>query len=373
MIYTDILIIGGGPAGLSAAVTAAKSGVDVTLVERDDMLGGQLIKQTHMFFGSKDESAGTRGIDIANKLMREVRSNSNITVMLDATAQGYYEDDVVTVSHEDKFKKIKARKIIATTGASEKMLAFPNNDLPGVYGAGAVQTLMNVYGVVPGERVLMIGAGNIGLIVSYQLMQAGVEVAAIVEAAPEIGGYLVHASKIRRAGVPIYTSYTIKTALGDEQVEKAVICKLDENWQEVEGTNKKLNVDTICLAVGLKPLSDILIQAGCEMAYVPQLGGDVAIRDDNLQTTSENFYVAGDVAGIEEATAAILEGELAALSALINLGCGENNLEDKRKSVKDQLTILRKGPVGEKIRSGLTMVRGDENAGANRYSHCRGH
>ena len=99
--------------------------------------------------------------------------------------------------------KKRPSKIILATGASEKFLEFPGNDLPGIYGAGAVQTLMNVAGVKPAERVLMVGAGNIGLIVSYQLMQAGVEVAGIIEAAPKIGGYLVHASKIRLSGLGI--------------------------------------------------------------------------------------------------------------------------------------------------------------------------
>ena len=95
------------------------------------------------------------------------------------------------------------------------MLAFVNNDLPGVYGAGAVQTLMNLYGVVPGNNILMVGAGNIGLIVSYQLLQAGIKVEAIVEALPKIGGYLVHAAKIRRLGVPIYTSHSLKEVYGN--------------------------------------------------------------------------------------------------------------------------------------------------------------
>ena len=129
-------------------------------------------------------------------------------------------------------------------------------------------------------------------------------------------------------------------------------------------------MDTICLAVGLRPLTDILVQAGCQMAYVPQLGGDVPLRDDNLKTSNHRFYVAGDAAGVEEATAAILEGELAGLSAILELGAKEGqSLEAKKRTVKKKLDKLRKGPVGEKIRAGLLKVRRDGNAGKDRYSH----
>src|SRR5690554_4544521 len=124
---------------MAAAVKAAERGVDVLLVERDFRLGGQLIKQTHRFFGSKNEHAGTRGIRIAEELEEKIKANPSIEVICEATVQGYYEDEILAVSHEGKFKKISAGKVIITTGASEKMLTFTNNDLPGVYGAGAVQ------------------------------------------------------------------------------------------------------------------------------------------------------------------------------------------------------------------------------------------
>ena len=156
---------------------------------------------------------------------------------------------------------------------------------------------MNEHGVIPGNKVLMIGAGNIGLIVSYQLMQAGVKVEAIIEATSRIGGYLVHAAKVRRLGVPILTNHTITKALGKEEVEGAVICKLDENWRQIPGTERTLDVDTICLAVGLSPLVELLMHTGCKMKYVPQLGGYAPVRDDNLETTATGFYVAGDAAG----------------------------------------------------------------------------
>ncbi|MDU2064451.1 MAG: FAD/NAD(P)-binding oxidoreductase [Sporomusaceae bacterium] len=172
MMTPDILIIGAGPAGLMAAIYAAKAGAKVLLAERSDRLGGQLIKQTHKFFGSKAEFAGERGIDIANKLIAECEATAGIELLKQTTVLGIYPDGVVTLSAAGRFLTAKPRKVIVATGASEKTMAFPNNDLPGIYGAGAVQTLMNVHGVVPAKRILMVGAGNIGVIVGYQLMQA---------------------------------------------------------------------------------------------------------------------------------------------------------------------------------------------------------
>jgi len=186
VIHTEIAIVGGGPAGLCAAIKAAESGAKVIVLDRNSQLGGQLIKQTHMFFGSQKQYASHRGIDIANILISKLEDyKDKITVMLDATVIGLYEDRVLTVDQGGKYIKIKPDTLIIATGASEKFQAFPNNDLPGIYGAGAVQTLMNVYGVAPGESVFMVGAGNIGLIVSYQLMQAGIKVKGVICRGPK--------------------------------------------------------------------------------------------------------------------------------------------------------------------------------------------
>ncbi len=252
----QVVVVGAGPAGLCAALSAASLGAQVVLLDRESRPGGQLIKQTHMFFGSREQYAGTRGIDIARILYDQVLNTAGVEVLLDATVLGRYPDSVVTVEHADRCLKLKPERLIVATGASEKVLPFPNNDLPGIYGAGAVQTLMNVHGVRPGNRVLMVGAGNIGLIVSYQLLQAGVAVAGIIEAAPTIGGYLVHASKVRRSGVPILTSHTIKEAYGDPALEGVVVWRLDERWQPVPGTERDISVDVVCVAVGLSPLAE---------------------------------------------------------------------------------------------------------------------
>jgi len=368
----ELAVVGGGPAGLAAAYKAAELGLEkIVLFERDNFLGGQLVKQTHQFFGSKDQYAGTRGVDIARELTEKVKQQAAIEVKTGAVVQGYYEDGVIGYLEDERFQKVKPEKTIIATGAAEKMLSFPNNDLPGIYGAGAVQTLMNQYGILPGQEILMIGAGNIGLIVSYQLLQAGVKVKAVVEASNRIGGYAVHATKIRRAGIPILTKHTIKEARGENKVEEAVICQLDENWNIISGTEESLEVDTICLAVGLTPKVDLALQAGCQMAYLPELGGDVPVRNEDLEMTEDNLYIAGDAGGIEEATAAILEGELAAVNAVRAISGGGSNLDAAYVEVSEKLADLRRGPVGQEIRAGLKKARGDENAGRDRYSRQR--
>ncbi|MEW5921368.1 MAG: FAD-dependent oxidoreductase [Bacillota bacterium] len=357
MQQTEIAVVGGGPAGLAAALEAVKMGCQVTLIDRHAFLGGQLVKQTHKFFGSSKQYAGIRGIDIAKRLAGDLDSGpGKVSLELNTTVLGYYDDGVLLVEKDERVSPLFPERIIVATGAMEKMLLFRNNDLPGVYGAGAVQTLMNLYGVVPGCRVLMIGAGNIGLIVSYQLLQAGVEVAAIVEGDTRIGGYLVHAAKVQRSGIPIYTSHTILEATGENCVEGAVICQVDEKWQPLAGTEREIAVDVICLAVGLTPLTELLRQAGCEMYYVPELGGYVPLRDENMQTTLPHIFVAGDAAGVEEASIAMVEGKIAGISAAGSLrSC--TKIDGLLEACRQELHELRAGDTGDKSRRGLEKLR----------------
>ncbi len=357
----DILIIGGGPAGLAAAKETVKAGCDTVLLDDSLALGGQLVKQTHKFFGSEMEYAGVRGIWIPEKLIEDIADKPNFEYSLRTTASGLYEDGVVSAIVEDReVVKFKPKRIIVATGALEKTIPFQKNDLPGVYGAGAVQTLMNVHGVMPGLRGLMIGAGNIGLIVSYQLRQAGVEVAAIIEGMDRVGGYWVHASKIARLGVPIATRTTILEAIGDDHVTGAIVSKIDEKWQPIHGTEREIACDFICLAVGLSPLVDLFHLAGCKMIYVPELGGDIPIRDDCMRTTNPDIFVAGDSGGIEEASSAMIEGAIAGISAARSIDAHIDNIENKKNSLSCELRSLRSGPVGEHIRRGISSCTIEE-------------
>jgi len=358
-LKTEIVVVGGGPAGLEAALSAANLGAKVVLIDENYMLGGQLVKQTHKFFGSKDYYACTRGIDIGKKLIEQINSNNNITVILNSSAVGFYEDDSLGVSHilGKKWTNIKTKRLIVATGASEKMISVENNDLPGVYGAGALQTLLNVYGIKVGKKVLIVGAGNVGLIVAYHLLQAGIEVVAVLEALPEISGYFVHAAKIRRHGVQILTSHSITRILGDQRAEGATVVELDKKGKVIAGTEKNIEADIIALAVGLQPNYRLCHQAGCKFNYSRKLGGNVPVRNKNMQTSINKIYIAGDCGGIEEASTAMMEGKISGLNAAVSLGYGDTTTINEKNKIINQLSEFRSGPRGEIINKGLEEVR----------------
>lgn len=352
-----IAIVGGGPAGLCAAREAAAAGHQCLLIDRQPVLGGQLIKQTHRFFGSRHERAGKRGIDIGDELAAEVSAAPEVKVWLDSTAIGYYrEDRTLLVERPGSLALVQPERLILATGAAERSLAFGNNDLPGIYGAGAVQTLMNVHGVRPGRRAVLVGAGNIGLIVGYQLLQAGVEVAAVLEAAPKVGGYWVHAAKLARAGVPIMTSHSVLAAIGETELRAVRAARLDADWRPVAGSEFEIECDLLCLAVGLSPLADLAALAGCRMVYVAALGGYVPWHDESLATSVPGVFVAGDAAGIEEASSAMIEGTLVGLAAANSIRAFAAYGERRREALA-RLADLRAGPTGDKTRGGIAELR----------------
>lgn len=356
MRQIEVCVVGAGPAGMCAALSAAESGARVLILDDNAEVGGQLVKQTHQFFGSEKHYASVRGFEIASIIKEKLLTTPGISVETDATAIGFFDGGVLAYIKGDSTYRVNPGRTIFATGATEKVIAFPGSDLPGIYGAGAVQTLMNLYGVKPAERVLMIGAGNIGLIVSYQLLQAGVEVAAIVEASENVGGYWVHADKIRRFGVPVLTRHTVVRAEGRDEVTSAVIAEVDREFKVVPGTEKVVACDTICLAVGLTPLVDLLWQAGCYLGFVAELGGYVPIHDRELRTTVPNIFVAGDLAGVEEASAAMVEGHIAGLNAAADLGHRLGDFEKRLAAWHEQVRQLREGPKTEKTRAGILKM-----------------
>lgn len=347
---TDILVVGSGPAGLGAAIEAARCGARVLLVDENLKAGGQLYKQIHKFFGSGEHYAGTRGFQIADLLLEQAEE-LGVEILLDTRALGLLDDGSVAVLCRGEVEPVSARKVILATGAKENALAFPGWTLPGVMTAGAAQTFSNVHGTLVGERVLTVGSGNVGLIVSYQLMQAGAEIAALVEAAPGITGYQVHAGKIMRAGVPVYTGHTVVEARGTGRVEEAVIARVDEGFRPVPGTERTLAVDTVLLAVGLNPRTELSSMFRCQTLYEGALGGILPLHDACMRSSNPDVYVCGDLAGVEEANTALEEGRLAGTHAACSLGCRAEGAQARMQGLRESLEALRSGEHGARRRA----------------------
>ena len=349
----DVVIVGAGPAGLSAAIEAAKNGMKVVVFDENSKPGGQLFKQIHKFFGSKEHKAKIRGFKIGEELLKEAY-DLGVEVVLNAIVLSLHGEKELTVKVNDEVRHVKGDAVIIATGASENMVTFRGWTLPGVIGAGAAQTMMNLNKVRPGNKILMLGSGNVGLVVSFQLMQAGCEVVGLVDAAPRIGGYGVHAAKVARTGVPFYLSHTIVEAEGTDHVTGVTIAQVDEKFQFIPETEKHFDVDTICLAVGLSPMSQLLKNAGCKIVEDPKRGGVVPEVDELGMTSIPGLFAAGDVSGIEEASSAMIEGRISGAAVSEYLGyITKEELEEKIKVNEAALDSLRQGMFAPKNRGKL--------------------
>ncbi len=297
----DVLIIGGGPSGLTSALELANLNIQVILTDDKNHLGGKLLLQTHKFFGSKTDCyAGTRGHEIAKILEEKVSSHKNIKIMTDTMVAGIYKDKKAGLFVENKaYHLVDFKGLIVSAGARERSLVFPGNHLPGVYGAGAFQTLVNRDMIRSSDEIFIVGSGNVGLIAAYHALQAGIRVKGICDILPEPGGYKVHADKIKRMGVPLYMNHTILHAEGKEKVESVTIAEVNENWQPILETSKSFKVDTLLIAVGLAPIDGFYKMAN-----------------------QFDFPVvkAGDADEIAEASSAMFGGRIAGLTMAQKLG-----------------------------------------------------
>jgi sarcosine oxidase, subunit alpha len=308
-VEVPVLIIGGGPAGLSAAAQLGRLGIRTLLVDDKHRVGGKLVLQTHRFFGSVDAAwAGTRGIDIATKLEAQVREIPAVQVWLNSTALAVFSDHKVGILKDGhEYVLVKPEVLLVATGAREKTLTFGGNTLPGVYGAGAFQTLVNRDLVRPTKRIFIVGGGNVGLIAGYHALQAGIEVVGLVEALPECGGYKVHKDKLARMGVPIYTSHTVLSANGQDAVESVTVARVDEQFRPIPGTERSFACDTVLIAVGLDPVNEFYLKA----------------KEFGLTA-----FAAGDAEEIAEASAAIFSGKITGMEVAQALGYEAGEVPD---------------------------------------------
>ena len=297
---TEVFILGAGPAGISTAIELGEKGVKVIIADDKHILGGKLGLQTHNFFGSgRDCNAGIRGMEIGKLLTNNLHKLDSVEIWLNSPVVGVFSDKKIGVVKNGKYVIVKPERFVVTAGAREKALSFIGCDLPGVYGAGAFQTLVNRDLVKAAKRLFVVGGGNVGLIAAYHALQAGIDVIGVVEALPQCGGYKVHLDKIKRLGVPVFTSHTVIRAEGGEKLERVIISEIDKNFKPIPGTEGEFDVDTLLIAVGLSPVNEMLKKA---------------------EQYGFNIYSAGDADIIAEASAAIFSGKIIGRKILQDMG-----------------------------------------------------
>ena len=300
---TAVAIIGAGPAGLAVREELRKAGVDCLVLDNNPSIGGQFRMQTHQFFFFEKERkfGGMRGFDIAETLTGESREG----ILLDSVVWDILEGKRLAVKNvaTQEIFYVDADELVVAAGALPFMPAFKNDDLPGVYTAAVVQRMMNTEFTLLGRNILTVGAGNIGYLTSYQAMQAGAKVKAIIEAMPHEGGFPVQANRVRRLGIPILTGYTLVEAIPNENrsgIVGAIIAKC-ENFKPIPGTEVRIDgIDCINICTGLLPDSQLL-----------RKGGEVFGRA---------CHGVGDAVRIGEGTSAVLRGRQCAFEVMQDLG-----------------------------------------------------
>ncbi|MBK7172026.1 MAG: FAD-dependent oxidoreductase [Bacteroidales bacterium] len=296
---TTVVIIGAGPAGLACREELLKQGIDNIVIDNNDKIGGQFLMQTHQFFFFEKEKkfGGMRGFDIAKTLA----GDSHEGIFLNSTVWDILEGKRIAVKNinTDEIYYVDADHLVVASGAVPFMPTFENDDLPGVYTAAVVQKMMNSEFTLLGKNVLTVGAGNIGYLTSYQLMQAGAKVKAILEAQPFEGGFPVQANRVRRLGIPIMTSQILLRAIPNEDhsgIIGAVVADCS-NFTAVQGTERIIDgIDAINICTGLVPDDQLLIK-----------GNEIFGR---------HCYGAGDAIRIGEGTSAVVRGKQVAFEIL---------------------------------------------------------
>jgi Glycine/D-amino acid oxidases (deaminating) len=300
---TTVAIIGAGPAGLAVREELRAAGVDNLVIDNNSAIGGQFRMQTHQFFffEKRKKFGGMRGFDIAETLA----GNSREGILLDSVVWDILEGKRLAVKNvaTQEIFYVDADQLVVAAGALPFMPAFKNDDLPGVYTAAVVQRMMNTEFTLLGKNILTVGAGNIGYLTSYQAMQAGAKVKAIIEAMPAEGGFPVQANRVRRLGIPILTSYTLVEAIPNADrtgITGAVIAKC-ENFEPIPGTEVRIDgIDCINICTGLLPDNQLL-----------KKGAEVFGRA---------CHGVGDAVRIGEGTSAVLRGRQCAYEVMMDLG-----------------------------------------------------
>ncbi len=295
----DVAIIGGGSAGLAAAIVVKKAELDVLILERDKELGGITLQCIHNGFGLHEFEEELTGPEYVQRFINQAKS-LNIPYKLDTMVIEITPDKIIyAVNNKEGLIEIKAKAIILAMGCRERTrgaINIPGFRPAGIYTAGQAQRFVNIEGYLPGRTYVILGSGDIGMIMARRLTWEGCQVKAVVEIQPYVSGLIRNEVQcLEDYGIPLITSYTVTKIHGKERVQGVTISKVDRNFDRVIGSDKFIECDTLLLSVGLIPENELTREIGAEIS---QMGGPVI--DNNLETTIEGVFACGNVLQVHD-------------------------------------------------------------------------